>query len=101
MPVEPSAPRLDRYGLPVRPAPTTPGGESRLLLRPWASDPRPDLPAARVPARAGEPPPAPPVPVESMWPELPARPAPMADPGQPATVQLTRWLRLTSEQAAT
>ncbi|MCC6497127.1 MAG: hypothetical protein IT193_12820, partial [Propionibacteriaceae bacterium] len=85
----------------ARPAPTTPAGGSRLLLRPWPGDPLPGRPAARIPDLTDPPTPAPAVPVESMWPELAPRPAPEADPGPPATVQLARWLRLTSEQAAT
>jgi hypothetical protein len=108
-PARPLSPDPGDRGL--RSAPPLPAGGSRLLLRARAEDRQPDRAAAPVPGRAlpdlavadraGGPAPAAPIPVETMWPALPQRPPAPPGPGPLPAGLLTRWQRLTSEQAAT
>lgn len=93
---EPRTPGLGRSRPPARPAPTTPAGGNRLLLRPWATDPRPAHLAAREPGPAG----SEPAPTAELWPDLPARPPALPEP-PPVAAEFARWQRLTTEQAAT
>ncbi|MCC6495234.1 MAG: hypothetical protein IT193_03140, partial [Propionibacteriaceae bacterium] len=58
VPWEPDQPGLGGHGFGARPAPTTPAGGSRLLLRPWPGDPLPGRPAARIPDLTDPPTPA-------------------------------------------
>lgn len=96
----PSRSEPGSHEVPARPEPRGPSGGARHLLQP----PLPEGTRARLAARGtarAEPPPAAPLPLDGLWPELPRRPAPVPEAGPPVTLELDRRQRLVSEQAAT